>query len=134
MDEELSKPNLLIIEDDPENQKLLKTFLKREFEVFICDSAEAFYEKLKENTYDIFLVDIALRGEKDGLQLISELRKSNTYSNAPILCISAHVFPQDRENAAKAGADKFLPRPIYNHDLLAELVSAYHEKKQQKYN
>ena len=42
------KPNLLVVEDDYENQKFLQIFLKRKFNLEICDSSETFYEKLNE--------------------------------------------------------------------------------------
>src|SRR5690606_5477052 len=113
-DKLFDKPKLLIIEDDYENQILLKAYLKKNFSVTICDSEETFYECLKNDTYDIFLVDIALRSGKNGLDLTGELRATENYASAPIICLSAHVFPADRENAFKAGVDAFLPRPIFN--------------------
>ena len=68
-DEEKTKPKLLIVEDDFENQKFLQIFLKRKFALQICDSSETFYEKLNNDKFDIILMDISLRGKKDGLQL-----------------------------------------------------------------
>ncbi len=122
------KPKLLVIEDDYENQKLIETYLKRKFIISVCDSELTFYEKLKQDKYDIFLVDISLRGKKDGLQLVKELRESSEYANAPIICISAHVFPKDRQNAFNAGVDEFLPRPIRNEDMLASIIEVFRNK------
>ncbi len=121
-------PKILVVEDDFENQRLLQTYLKRKFEVHVCDSEESFYLKLSENKFDIFLMDISLRGDKDGLQLTQELRKMDEYKNAPIICISAHVFPKDRANAYNAGVDDFLARPVYNEQLLSSLIRVYKEK------
>lgn len=125
---ETDKPKLLVIEDDYENQKLIETYLKRKFTISVCDSESTFYEKIKEDKYDVFLVDISLRGKKDGLQLVKELRESSEYSNAPIICISAHVFPKDRQNAFNAGVDEFLPRPIRNEDMLASIMEVFKNK------
>ena len=69
------KPRLLVVEDDYENQKFLQIFLKRKFELEICDSSDTFYEKLKQNEFNIILMDISLRGKKDGLQLTREIRE-----------------------------------------------------------
>ncbi len=120
-----SKPQLLVVEDDLENHKLIETYLKRKFEVSTCDSEESFYDQLNKNKFEIFLVDISLRGKKDGLQLVKELRQSNDYSDAPIICISAHVFPKDRQNAFNAGVDEFLARPVRNEEMLASLLEIY---------
>ncbi len=122
------KPKLLVVEDDLENQKLIETYLKRKFTISVCDSEDSFNAQLNKNKFEIFLVDISLRGPKDGLQLVKELRQSNEYSNAPVICISAHVFPKDRQNAFNAGVDEFLPRPIRNEDMLASLLKVYKKK------
>ena len=62
MAEEEQKPNLLVVEDDYENQKFLQIFLKRKFNVEICDSSDTFYEKLKEKKFHVILMDISIRG------------------------------------------------------------------------
>ena len=123
-----AKPNLLVVEDDPENQKLLETYLKRKFNINLCDSEDTFYSKLNAMKPDVFLVDISLRGPKNGLQLVEELRKTEEYSSAPIICLSAHVFPKDRQNAMDAGVDEFLTRPIRNEDLMAAIIDVYTRK------
>ena len=125
---EIEKPVLLIVEDDYENQKLLNAYLKKYFVLNFADNVDDCYTILKDVTIDMFLVDIALRGDKDGLQFVKELRQTELYKNSPIVCISAHVFPQDRKNAFDAGVDEFLPRPIYNKDLLQALKKVYKEK------
>lgn len=127
-----NKPRILIVEDDFENQKLLEVFLRKNFLIDLCDSSETFYEKINSKKYDIFLMDISIRGDKDGLELTRELRQSEEYKNVPIICITAHVFPQDKENALAAGVDEFLRRPIYNRDLLASVLKVYAEKTKNK--
>jgi len=122
------KPRLLVVEDDIENQKLIEIYLKRKFLINVCDSEDTFYEQLKNYKFDIFLVDISLRGRKDGLQLVQELRASDLYCKAPILCISAHVFPKDRTNAFNAGVDEFITKPVRNEDMLKCLIEVYNRK------
>lgn len=132
MENNQHKAHLLIVEDDLENQKLLMLYLRKHFEVEICDSADMFYKMLKEKKYDIFLMDISLRGEKNGLELTKELRASEEYKDAPIVCMSAHVFPRDQKNAYDAGVDIFLPRPVYNQELLKALNKILNEKRNKK--
>ncbi|MCL5030529.1 MAG: response regulator [Bacteroidetes bacterium] len=122
------RPKLLVVEDDLENQRLIETYLKRKFRISVCDSEDTFNEQLSKNNFEVFLVDISLRGPKDGLQLVKELRKSAQYSNAPIICISAHVFPRDRQNAFDAGVDEFLTRPIRNEDMMSSIIHVYNKK------
>jgi DNA-binding response OmpR family regulator len=122
------KLRLLVVEDDLENQKLMEIFLKRLFKINVCDSEDTFYAQLQKFKFDIFLVDISLRGKKNGLELIKELRSSAEYSNAPIICVSAHVFPKDRQNAFNAGVDEFIARPVRNEDMLKCIIDVYKKK------
>lgn len=126
--EDRAKPRLLIVEDDPENQKFLNIFLKNKFEMDFCDSAESFYLKLRDRKYDIILMDISLRGTKDGLQITRELRSNPDYQNMPIVGLSAHAFQKDKENAYNAGIDIFMTKPVQGHILLESLASALKQK------
>ncbi len=125
---EKTKPKLLIVEDDFENQKFLQIFLKRKFDLQICDSSETFYEKLNNNKFDIILMDISLRGKKDGLQLTRELREKDEYKNLPIVGLSAHAFQRDKDNAYNAGVDIFLTKPVQNDVLMETLVKTLEQK------
>lgn len=128
-----AKPLLLIVEDDYENQKFLQFFLRRKFEVDICDSADSFYKKLKEKRFDIILMDISLKGKKDGLQLTREIRVSDNYKDMPIVGLSAHAFQKDKNNAYDAGVDLFITKPVQNDVLLDALFNTL-EKKIERIN
>jgi two-component system sensor histidine kinase BarA len=123
-EESQTKPKILVTEDDYENQKFLEMFLRRKFEVSICDSEQSFYDHLKKNKFDVILMDISLRGNKNGLELTRELRKIKGYEHVPIICLSAHAFKKDRENALDAGVDVFLTKPVENHVLMNTLVES----------
>lgn len=126
--ENQSKPRLLVVEDDYENQKFLEIFLKRKFDIKICDSSETFYKMIEQNDFDVILMDISLRGKKDGLQLTKELRGIEKYKSIPIVALSAHAFQKDKENAYQAGVDMFLTKPIQNEVLMDTIVKVYTEK------
>lgn len=123
-----SKPKLLVVEDDFENQKFLQIFLKRKFDVQICDSEETFYEKLRGDKFNIILMDISLRGKKDGLQLTREIRQLPEFKNLPVVGLSAHAFQRDKDNAYNAGVDVFLTKPVQNDVLIDTLVKTLEDK------
>jgi CheY-like chemotaxis protein len=125
---ETPRPKLLVVEDDYENQKFLQIFLKRKFDLEICDSSETFYEKLNQTKFDIILMDISLRGKKDGFQLTKEIREMPEYQNMPVVGLSAHAFQRDKDNAYKAGVDVFLTKPVQNDVLLETLVKTLEQK------
>ena len=122
------KPKILVTEDDFENQKFLEMFLKRNFDVQICDSAESFYSNIKKSKFDLILMDISLKGNKNGLELTQELKKMPGYENIPVVCLSAHAFKKDRENAFNAGVDVFLTKPVENKVLLNTLLDLINKK------
>ncbi|MBX3009590.1 MAG: response regulator [Melioribacteraceae bacterium] len=126
---EASKPWVLVVEDDFENQKFLKIFLQRRFNVDVCDSADTCYEQLAKHEFDLLIMDISLRGKKDGLQLTKELRSSDNYKNLPIVCLSAHAFQRDKDNAYNAGVDVFITKPVQNHILLAAILKVLKDRR-----
>jgi DNA-binding response OmpR family regulator len=131
-EKQAAKPRLLIVEDDYENQKFLQIFLKRKFDLEICDSSETFYKKLEESKFDIILMDISLRGKKDGLQLTQELRGKDNYKNMPIVGLSAHAFQRDKDNAYNAGVDVFITKPVQNDVLMDTLIKTLEQRTGKK--
>jgi two-component system, cell cycle response regulator DivK len=117
------KPKLLIAEDDFENQKFLNLFLKKYFLVDICDSSDSFYKLIANNKYDIILMDISLRGNKNGLELTKEIKSNPDTSTIPIICYTAHAFHSDRLNALDAGCDAYISKPSDIYTLLNSLFS-----------
>ena len=116
------KPKILITEDDLENQKFLQLILRRNFEVDVCDSETTFFQKLSENHFDVILMDVSLKGERSGVEIVRELKKHLAYKNIPVVCLSAHVFNQVQQQAMNAGADVYLTKPVHNHKLIDTLT------------
>ena len=124
-----TKYKLLIADDDLDNVKFLEYYLKRNFQVSVCTNVTSFYELINSDTFDIILMDIALRDYKNGLELTKELKDDPTYSNVPVVCYSGHVLNRDRINAIKAGCDMFIGKPASNELLLKSLMSALNKKR-----
>lgn len=116
-----NKPKLLIAEDDFENQKFLQLYLRRFFDINICDSSEVFTSLLEKEDYDIILMDISIKGSKNGLELTKELKSNPEYSHIPVLCYTAHAFNRDRNNAMNAGCDAYVSKPSDVRTLLSSL-------------
>lgn len=111
------KQRILIVEDDKENQKYLGLILKREYEVEFCDSSSLFFDLLEQKQYSAIIMDITLKGEKNGLELTRELKNSKAYKKIPVIALSAHVFSQDRAKALEAGVQVYLTKPVDNKTL-----------------
>jgi DNA-binding response OmpR family regulator len=125
---ELKRPRLLITEDDFENRRFLELFLKRHFIVDMCDSSETFYALISKNNYDIILMDISIKGDKNGLELIKEMKSNPELKTIPIVCYTAHAFNKDRLNALDAGADAYISKPTDIKILLGSLIDLLKDK------
>jgi DNA-binding response OmpR family regulator len=119
--DETKKPQLLITEDDFENRKFLELYLKRYFLVDVCDSSESFYYHIGQKNYDIILMDISIKGRKNGLELTREMKSNAEFRNIPIVCYTAHAFNKDRLNALDAGCDAYISKPADIRTLLNTL-------------
>ncbi len=116
-----AKSKLLMIDDDELTLRIFTLILNKLFDVTACKFGDEFLDLLKKKEYDVFLIDLSLRGDIDGIQLIKELRASDKYKNHPIVVVTANAFKKDEEIAISAGASKFLRKPIENERLLEEL-------------
>ncbi|MHB8853391.1 MAG: response regulator [Ignavibacteriaceae bacterium] len=123
------KEKLLIIEDDIDTQKFLKLLLQKYYELDICWSDNSFYELLTKNSYDLIIMDISIKGRKDGTQLTHEIKNSQLYNHIPVICLSAHVLYQDIQNAYDAGVDIFLGKPVSNEILLRTIKDILNKHK-----
>lgn len=115
------KPRLLMIDDDELTLRIFTIIISKLFNVTSCKLGDEFLNLLKKKEFDVFLIDLSLKGEIDGIQLIKELRTSDKYKDYPIVVVTANAFKKDEEVAMAAGASKFLRKPIENERLLQEL-------------
>ncbi len=123
------KHKLLIVEDDEDSQRFLTLFLKRRFEISMSNSSDTFYEKLENDSFSVILMDVSLRGEKDGLQITKEIKSNPKYKDIPVVALTAHAYQRDRTEAYKAGVNYFLTKPVKNELLLETLLKAIDENK-----
>jgi two-component system sensor histidine kinase BarA len=108
---------MLIIEDDVLSIKVMERIFKNNYDLFFCDSAEEYYEKYSKNSFDIIIMDIALKGSKNGLELTKEIKEIPLLSSIPILCLTAHAQTKMRQTAVESGCDLFITKPVQNKVL-----------------
>lgn len=120
---------MLLLEDDNLSIKLMKRIFRDDFEIFSCISAEEYYEKYRGNDFDIIIMDISLKGSKNGLELIKEIKEDPSYNCAPVLCLTAHAQTKVRLTALESGSDLFITKPV-NTKMLKEAVEFILKSKQ----
>ena len=109
---------VLIVDDDKEICSLLSQFLEKfQFNVKDVQDGLLLQKILKEELFDIVLLDIMLPG-KNGFELCKLIRE---VSNIPIIIISALEQDTDRILGLEMGADDYLPKPFNTRELLARI-------------
>lgn len=114
----MNKPFILVVEDDRPIRNLIMTTLKTHD--YKCIAAENGKSALLETTShnpDIILLDLGLP-DIDGVEVIETIR---TWSNVPIIVISARNEDADKIEALDAGADDYITKPFSVDELLARI-------------
>ena len=119
---------ILYVEDNHENRMLIKRVLEVEgFNVIEAETGRKGFEKAKETTPDLILMDINLP-DIDGYAVTALIRDTESLKHIPILAVTANVMAGDRQKVLDAGCDDYIPKPI-DIDRLPSLVREYLGKK-----
>ena len=114
----MNKPVVLVVEDDVPVRNLMCTTLKTHEYKFLtaANGAEALLLASSHNP-DVVFLDLGLP-DMDGIDVIRRIR---SWSNMPIIVISARSDDNDKIQALDMGADDYLTKPFSVEELLARL-------------
>ena len=114
----MNKPLILVVEDDPPVRNLITTTLKmNDYRYLAAAGGETAILEASSHNPDIVLLDLGLP-DMDGVEVIRSIR---SWSNLPIIVISARSEDSDKIEALDAGADDYLTKPFSVEELLARL-------------
>lgn len=114
----MNKPTILVVEDDAPVRNLIVTTLKTHDYKYLTapNGSEAILLASSHNP-DVMFLDLGLP-DMDGVDVIRQIR---SWSNMPIIVISARSEDEDKIAALDAGADDYLTKPFSVEELLARL-------------
>ncbi len=120
-DPEIKNIKVLVVEDVPLNQLLIKTILNDfGFEHEIADNGRIAIEKLKAKTFDIILMDLQMP-EMNGFEATEFIRKQ-LQLNIPILALTADVTTVDIKICKSVGMDDYIAKPIDEKLLYNKII------------
>lgn len=106
---------VLLVEDQPLNQKVAIRYLQRRgIRVVTADGGAAALAALRDHRVDLVLMDLQMPG-MDGLETTRRIREAERQEGRPrlpVLAMTAHVLPGDRERCLEAGMDDYLTKPL----------------------
>lgn len=114
----MNKPLILVVEDDASVRNLITTTLKaHDYRFLASTNGQSAILEASSHNPDIVLLDLGLP-DIDGIEIIEKIR---SWSNMPIIVISARSEDLDKIDALDAGADDYLTKPFSVEELLARL-------------
>lgn len=114
----MNKFTVLVVEDDTSVKNLITTTLRtHDYHFLVAENGQTAILQATSHQPDVILLDLGLP-DMDGVQVIENIR---SWSNIPIIVLSARSEDSDKIGALDAGADDYLTKPFSVDELLARL-------------
>ena len=113
----ISTANILIVDDETHNRKLLELLLQPEGYATLCAaSGEEALALIAQSPPDLILLDIMMPG-MDGYSVAAQLKADPVTANIPIIMVTALADRDARLAGLNAGAEEFLTKPVDRAEL-----------------
>ena len=117
----LRRARILVVEDNPPIQMILRHLLSKQFDVELANTVDGALMKASREHFDLFLLDIHLGEERTGVDLLKMLRAMPAYSTTPAVACTAYAGPQYREHFLTSGFNDHIDKP-FQRPVLLEVV------------
>lgn len=116
----MSKGRILIVEDNMDTYELVRFILEKNgYETFLAVNGRDGVNAATKQKPDLIIMDLSMP-EMDGWTAARLIKQNSKTSYIPLIALTAHVLPGDRERAVEAGCNDYITKPM---DLL-DLVEA----------
>lgn len=110
------KEKVMIVEDNPQNMKLLEILLRKSYVLLQAHDGEEALDMATREQPDLIVMDMQLP-EMSGIEVTRRLRQMPVFSHTPIIALTAYAMRGDRERFLEAGCNAYLPKPISTREL-----------------
>lgn len=118
----MTKPKILIVDDEPSIVKLIEAYLKPEgYEVYTASDGPSGLKSAQAYKPDLIILDVMLPG-MDGIELLTRLRRE---SEAYVIMLTARTEETDRVVGLTVGADDYVTKPFSPRELTARVKAAF---------
>lgn len=114
-----TKQKVLIVDDEPRNQRIIAETLDELVECRNASSGEEALEALGAFTPDLVLLDIMMPGI-DGYEVCRKIRADSKYALIKIILVSGKAMIEERLKGYEVGADDYMTKPFEPEELLAK--------------
>jgi DNA-binding response OmpR family regulator len=113
---------ILLIEDSPEAQLLVKSVLGRQYQITVVDNLADAQKRVDQKQFDLVLLDIMLP-DGDGFQFLVTLKNDPTYKKIPVLVMTGKTGVSDQVMGYTLGAEDYITKPVQPLVLQARVDS-----------
>ena len=123
MERPVEMPKILIVEDNEMNRDMLSRRLERRgFTVVMAVDGGEGVAMARSEKPDVVLMDMSLP-VMNGWEATQAIRADATMAHLPVIALTAHSMPGDREKAMKAGCDDYDTKPVDLPRLLGKMAA-----------
>jgi DNA-binding response OmpR family regulator len=122
------KPKILVVDDIPENVRLLEAVLVPQgYDVVTAADGASALAVVESEQPDLVLLDVFMP-KLDGYAVCTRLRGNEDTAVLPVVMVTSSVG-EEKTRAIEAGADDFIPKPFNHHELLTRVRSLLRIKR-----
>lgn len=127
---------IILLDDHKIFGQSIKMLLEEQADDILCSyvsDAQKFFKMIKEEAYDIFLIDINLKDDKTGFDLIKDLIEDNPKQK--IIVLTSYDLDNYKDMAFDLGVKDFINKSVEIEELLERIINVYkgNYKKIDKY-
>lgn len=125
---------VLIVEDNVELLTLMKNNLSGHFNLKTAVNGEKAQRIIEKTALDVVVTDVMMP-VMDGVELTRWIKGNDSYSQLPVIMLTAKTQNNDRNEGFKAGADDYITKPFNLNDLLIRInnIIANRERVRRKF-
>ena len=124
------KPRLLLVDDEEMFLEYLsKRLINRGYDVIKCLTGEEALEKIRDDDFDVIILDVLLPGI-DGIETLREINRHKPLTE--VIMLTGHASLETGVEGMKLGAFDYLRKPCDTEELVSKIEQAYHRKVDQE--
>jgi two-component system cell cycle response regulator DivK len=115
--------HVLVVEDNMDTYELVRFILEKNgYKTFLAMNGREGVNAAIKQMPDLIIMDMSMP-EMDGWTATSMIKKDARTSPIPLIALSAHTLPGDRQRAIDAGCNEYITKPMNLIDLVGKVNS-----------